>query len=396
MALTLDGTTGITTSGSSSSGGSGVSTNTALGGDALKVNEAGGTNNTAVGYQALDANTTGDNNVAMGRGALTSNTTASNNTAVGDSALATNTTGTNLVAVGTDALIFNTTGSNNTALGTSALVQNTTASNNTAVGYQALTANTTATGNTAVGYQAGDSITTGEYNTVLGFGAGRDLTTGTLNTFVGVGFTSPSGSLVTTGSKNTILGGYNGNQGGLDIRTASNYIVLSDGDGNPRLISDGSGNWIAGATTVTDGARLTVNSSIAITNGTYFRRAYQSSDQNLYFSNGTNQAYLSSAGSWTNASDARLKTNIRDIEHGLNTVLATQPRHYERIDVNGTYIGFVAQELQTVIPEVVSGDPDTQLGVDYGALVAVAFKSIQELSAQVTALQAEVNALKGQ
>ena len=39
---------------------------------------------------------------------------------------------------------------------------------------------------------------------------------------------------MTTGSKNTILGNYTGNQGGLDIRTANNYIVLSDGDGNPR------------------------------------------------------------------------------------------------------------------------------------------------------------------
>jgi hypothetical protein len=41
---------------------------------------------------------------------------------------------------------------------------------------------------------------------------------------------------------------YNGNQGGLDIRTASNYIVLSDGDGNPRQIIDGSGNAGVGVT----------------------------------------------------------------------------------------------------------------------------------------------------
>jgi hypothetical protein len=294
--------------------------------------------------------------------------------------------------MGHQAAYSNTTGASNVSMGRAALYANTTGANNTALGKDALQQNTTASSNTAVGYQAGYTQTTGDANTFLGFEAGYSKTTSASNTFLGAG----AGYLVTTGAGNTIIGRYNGNTGGLDIRTLSNHIVLSDGDGNPRLISDGSGNWIAGATTVTDGARLTVNSSIAITNGTYFRRAYQSSDQNLYFSNGTNQAYLSSAGSWTNASDARLKTNIRDIEHGLNTVLATQPRHYERIDVNGTYIGFVAQELQTVIPEVVSGDPDTQLGVDYGALVAVAFKAIQELSAQVTALQEEVNALKGQ
>jgi hypothetical protein len=40
---------------------------------------------------------------------------------------------------------------------------------------------------------------------------------------------------MTTGNKNVILGRYSGNAGGLDIRTASNYIVLSDGDGNPLI-----------------------------------------------------------------------------------------------------------------------------------------------------------------
>jgi hypothetical protein len=75
------------------------------------------------------------------------------------------------------------------------------------------------------------------------------LTTGVSNTFIGVSATvSASGALVTTGSKNTILGPYSGNQGSLDIRTSSNYIVLSDGDGNPRGIFDSSGSFLIGKT----------------------------------------------------------------------------------------------------------------------------------------------------
>jgi hypothetical protein len=50
-----------------------------------------------------------------------------------------------------------------------------------------------------------------------------------------------AGFYVTTGSKNTIVGQYTGNQHGLDIRTSSNNIVLSDGDGNPRMRIDGDG-----------------------------------------------------------------------------------------------------------------------------------------------------------
>ena len=45
---------------------------------------------------------------------------------------------------------------------------------------------------------------------------------------------------MTTGKQNTIIGSYDGNQGGLDIRTASNNIVLSDGAGNPRGYYKGS------------------------------------------------------------------------------------------------------------------------------------------------------------
>jgi ABC-type transport system substrate-binding protein len=53
---------------------------------------------------------------------------------------------------------------------------------------------------------------------------------------------------MTTGNNNTIIGRYNGNQGGLDIRTSSNNIVLSDGDGNPRVYIDASGNVGIGQT----------------------------------------------------------------------------------------------------------------------------------------------------
>jgi hypothetical protein len=135
-------------------------------------------------------------------------------------------------------LYANTTGSSNTAIGTQALAANTTASNNTAMGYEAFKVSTTAADSVAVGYRAGLGTTTGGSNTFLGRSAGESNTTGTFNTFVGIA----SGEAITTGSKNTIIGKYTGNQGGLDIRTSSNNIVLSDGDGNPRVHVDSNGN----------------------------------------------------------------------------------------------------------------------------------------------------------
>lgn len=241
-----------------------VSTNTAVGASALAANTTGGENtaignnslkatdssyNTAIGNNSQQAIGTGAANTSVGRASLYSNTSGTRNTAVGFNAASANTTGSDNVAVGggnpgvtNGALGSNTTGSYNTAVGSQALLSNTTASYNTAVGYQAGYSNSTNLNCTFLGYLAGYS-TTGDGNVFVGGKAGYSVTTATVNTFVG----ESAGYYITTGAKNTILGRYNGNQGGLDIRTASNAIVLSDGDGNPKLRFN-AGEWHMNAT----------------------------------------------------------------------------------------------------------------------------------------------------
>ena len=258
--------------------------NAAFGAYALSTNTTGAGNSAfgALGFglsdSALQANTTGSYNSAFGLGALAKNTTASNNTAVGYQSLYTsngtgnqgqvaigyqagysNTTGF-VTAFGNQASFAQTTGGGNSAFGNQAMRSTTTGSANTAIGETALYSNTTASNNTAVGYQAGYTNTTGGNNTNIGYQAGYTNPSSGTNVFVGyqagyafnaVGQNSANafigysaGSSVTSGLKNTILGSYSGNQGGLDIRTASNYIVLSDGDGNP-LISTNSTRSVA-------------------------------------------------------------------------------------------------------------------------------------------------------
>ena len=206
----------------------------------LGTSFSGTENNVSLGENALDSVTTGTNNVALGEDALGSNTTASNNTAVGYQALLDNTTGANLVAVGEGALANNTTASDNIAVGKSALNANTTGTFNTAVGKDALATNQTSNSNTAIGKGAGSSTTVAA-GTYVGSLAGEN-TNSVSNTFVGAN----AGQTVTSGSKNTIIGRYNGNENNLDIRTSNNRIVLSDGDGNPRMFYDGVDNWFAG------------------------------------------------------------------------------------------------------------------------------------------------------
>jgi len=227
MAITLDGTSGIIVSGN---------TNTLSG---VTVGRGAGdvATNTAVGSGALQANTTGTISVALGYQAGYAKTTAGANVAIGHQSQYAGTTGDDNVSVGTYAL-YNNTGANNVAIGSVALGNAAnTGSSIVAVGRDALRNNTTSSYSTAVGFEAGYTQTSGaDYNTFIGYRAGKS-TTGDQNTFLG----KFAGNAVTTGATNTIVGAYNGNQGGLDIRTASNYTVISDGGGTPHLAAYAGG-----------------------------------------------------------------------------------------------------------------------------------------------------------
>jgi len=178
------------------------------------------------------------------------------------------------------------------------------------------------------------------------------------------------------------------------LYSTANLPMLFYTNGTERMRVGADGVLCVGRTSASVSTNMVVDGNGGLTiertsNG--YRRMTMTSSI-MYFFNGSNEATLSSSGAWTNASDARLKTNIEPIKYGLNTVLETQPRSFNRVDVEGDYIGFVAQELKEKIPEVVFGEEERQYSVDYGSLVAVAFKAIQELSASVDTLNAKVEA----
>jgi len=197
---------------------SGNGRNTAVGYNALTANTSG-YNNTAVGHlagtaitdgyqntilgdRAGTAITTGDNNTALGQHALKSATTADGNTAVGFDCMAGNTSGANNTAIGIYALDAVNTGDSNIAIGHTAMTTNTSGHECVAIGRSAMYNNTTGADNVAVGYAAMDSNTTAGYNTAIGHSALKTNTTGNSN--VGVGY--HAAVTATTGSKNTIVG----------------------------------------------------------------------------------------------------------------------------------------------------------------------------------------------
>jgi hypothetical protein len=149
-------------------------------------------------------------------------------TYVGYQALNSN-TGTNNTAIGYQALYVNTTATNSTAMGSQALYNNNTSYNN-AFGYRAGYNTTTGGSNCYFGDRSGFSNSAGNNSTFVGTYCGYN-TTGSYNQFFGTN----AGYLVTTGTKNTILGSFYGTQtssnNSLDITTSSNNMVLADGQG---------------------------------------------------------------------------------------------------------------------------------------------------------------------
>ena len=133
--------------------------NLALGSDTLASNTTGASN-TATGTQSLVFNETGSFNTALGHFSLYENT-ASNNTAVGYSALRANTIATNNTALGNLALTLNTTGDDNTAVGNNALRYNKSSTKNVAVGSNAVSSpyiTSENINNVGIGYSALSSI----------------------------------------------------------------------------------------------------------------------------------------------------------------------------------------------------------------------------------------------
>jgi len=230
-----------------------------LGTGALANDDGSTNNNTALGYNALNAATTGAKNVAVGYGAGSSltgaegttfigyhaglNATGDENTAVGTQAMqnvisgpgtgkgniaigyqtmysTTGQTPTHNIAIGNGAGKALATGGNyNNLVGTNAGLALTTGGSNIAMGYASLAAGTSTSGNVALGHAALNAITTSGDNTAIGRNAGT-VATGSNNTFAGSG----AGDAQTSGNNNIILG-YNADGSST---TVSNEITLGN------------------------------------------------------------------------------------------------------------------------------------------------------------------------
>ncbi len=201
---------------------------------------------------------------------------------------------------------------------------------------------------------------------------------------VGIGTTAPSEKLDVMGyiNANSVMGGASYKIGTWGIVGSSMWQAMFGGiGGTPGHQFTNIGLFTSGSEKV----RIDTNGNVGIgtTGPTHL----------IHLSGG---AYCDGTGAWIAGSDRAYKKDIDyDFKYGLKEVEQLKPVYYvhKKDKDNKKQVGFIAQDVLKVIPELVSGD-DGALGLSYGQLTAVLVKAVQEQQKAIRAQQQQIEDLK--
>jgi len=170
--------------------------------------------------------------------------------------------------------------------------------------------------------------------------------------------------------------------------------VNQTGAGDLLNLKDAGTNIFA----VKDGGKVEAKGEVNIdSTGTY-------ADQGAYSLQVNSQIWATSATIAT--SDAKYKTNITDLQHGLDVVEKLQPRTFEfetddhLIFPTGTQTGFIAQETLealdgTGIQDAIVKRCGGHLGLTYEHIIPILTKAIQEQQVQLDDMRTKLDGIEG-
>ena len=277
-------------------------------------------------------------------------------------------------------------------------------SHNTIIGNGNATALTTAGSNTIVGRGNAISLSTGISNIVIGGSSGTGITSSSSNILIG----NAAGPLFNAGGGNIIIG----NSSMTRPETYSSNVAIG---GNTLFLAGLGGTTCeqntaigvgAGGTTYRSGSNNTILGYDADTSAA-------SVSNEFTLGNSSVSVLRCAVTSITSLSDARDKTDIKDLSYGVDFIKSLTPREFTwnnrpeiRVvrdeDGNETEkeiesknkgkkdFGFVAQEVQALDNDtlrlIYNSNPE-KLEMSYGKLVPILVQAVKELTARLEALE---------
>ena len=141
--------------------------------------------------------------------------------------------------------------------------------------------------------------------------------------------------------------------------------------------------------------------------GAVFLGGYNVNNPSAFYSN-TNKIMCGGAAgtlpifatAFNTVSSRSYKRDFEPLNYGLNEVMAMQPMKYhynfEAANVEKKHLGFIAEDMNQLVPEVVAVEDGKCLGMDYSSLVPVLIKAMQEQQAMIAAQNAKIAAMEAE
>jgi len=213
-----------------------------------------------------------------------------------------------------------------------------------------------------------------------------------------------------------LIGCYvDGTPGANDMPGRLVFSTTADGASSPteRLRIDNAGQVFIGCTGLTNDAPNTAGGTLKQTNGnTKVRVGGDGTPAFQFYSptGGTGSPVGSigvnaSSTSYSTSSDYRLKENVTPVSDGITRLQQLKPSRFNfKADTAKTVDGFLAHEVQTVVPEAITGEKDAvddegnpeYQGIDQSKLVPLLTAALQEAIGEIESLKARVVALEAQ